>query len=32
MSRAERAFLGGREIYTFDHDRGEGTVRDPYAP
>ena len=31
MSRAERAFLDGREIYTFDHDRGEGTVRDPYA-
>ena len=31
MSRAERAVLDGREIYTFDYDRGEGTVRDPYA-
>jgi imidazolonepropionase-like amidohydrolase len=30
MSRAERAFLDGREIYTFDYGRGEGTVRDPY--
>ena len=31
MSRAERAVLDGREIYTFDYDRGEGSVRDPYA-
>jgi imidazolonepropionase-like amidohydrolase len=31
MSRAERAVLDGREIYTFDYDRGEGTVRDPFA-
>jgi len=30
MSRAERAFLDGREIYTFDYGTGEGTVRDPY--
>ena len=31
MSRAERAFIDGREIYRFDYDRGEGTVLDPYS-
>ena len=28
-SRAERAYLDGREIYSYDYDRREGTVRDP---
>jgi imidazolonepropionase-like amidohydrolase len=30
MSRALRVFLGGREVYTFDHELGEGVVADPY--
>ncbi len=29
MSRAERAYLDGREIYAYDHDRHEGVFRDP---
>jgi len=30
-SRAERAYLDGREIYAYDYDRREGAVRDPCA-
>lgn len=30
MSRALRVFVGGREVYTFDEDAGEGRVGDPY--
>jgi imidazolonepropionase-like amidohydrolase len=29
-SRAEHAYLDGREIYFYDYDRHEGTVRDPF--
>jgi imidazolonepropionase-like amidohydrolase len=29
MSRAERAYLDGREIYAYDYDRHEGVFRDP---
>jgi len=29
-SRAERAYVDGREIYSYDYDRHEGTVADPY--
>jgi imidazolonepropionase-like amidohydrolase len=29
-SRAERAYLDGREIYSYDYDRREGIVADPY--
>jgi imidazolonepropionase-like amidohydrolase len=28
MSRAERAFVDGREIYAYDHDRHEGVFPD----
>jgi imidazolonepropionase-like amidohydrolase len=31
-SRAERAYLDGREIYAYDHDQREGTVRDTVPP
>jgi imidazolonepropionase-like amidohydrolase len=31
-SRAERAYQDGREIYAYDYDRREGTVRDPAPP
>ncbi|HEX4660802.1 MAG TPA: amidohydrolase [Streptosporangiaceae bacterium] len=29
MSRAERAYLDGREIYAYDYDRHEGVFREP---
>src|SRR5215472_10717305 len=29
MSRAERAYVDGREIYAYDHDRHEGVFREP---
>jgi imidazolonepropionase-like amidohydrolase len=29
MSRAERAYLDGREIYAYDYDRREGVFREP---
>lgn len=31
MSRAQRVFVGGREVYTWDDDTREGVVADPYA-
>ncbi|WP_017603595.1 amidohydrolase [Nocardiopsis alkaliphila] len=30
MSRALRVFVGGREVYTYDEERREGTALDPY--
>lgn len=32
MSRALTVFVGGREVYRFDHDSGVGITEDPYAP
>jgi imidazolonepropionase-like amidohydrolase len=31
MSRAQRVFVGGREVYTWDDDAREGVVADPYS-
>jgi imidazolonepropionase-like amidohydrolase len=31
MSRAQRVFVGGREVYTWDEAVGAGVVADPYA-
>jgi len=31
MSRVERAYIDGREIYRYDHDRWEGVFTDPGA-
>ncbi|GAA3312157.1 amidohydrolase [Nonomuraea dietziae] len=30
MSRALRVFVGGREVYVYSDERGEGVVADPY--
>jgi imidazolonepropionase-like amidohydrolase len=30
MQRAEQVFVTGREVYTFDPERGVGEVVDPY--
>ncbi|HEX4223649.1 MAG TPA: amidohydrolase [Pseudonocardiaceae bacterium] len=30
MSRALRVFINGREVYTYDEDRAEGVVANPY--
>ncbi|MEU3214054.1 amidohydrolase family protein, partial [Nocardiopsis alba] len=30
MSRALRVFVGGREVYTYDEERREGVMADPY--
>ena len=30
MSRALRVYVGGREVYTYDEERREGVVADPY--
>ncbi len=32
MSRALTVFIGGREVYRFDHESGVGVTADPYAP
>ncbi|GAB2690083.1 amidohydrolase [Thalassiella azotivora] len=31
MSRAQRVLVGGREVYVWDDEAGEGVVTDPYA-
>ncbi|HET9829468.1 MAG TPA: amidohydrolase [Nocardioidaceae bacterium] len=31
MSRAQRVFVGGREVYMWDDAAGDGTVADPYV-
>jgi imidazolonepropionase-like amidohydrolase len=31
MSRAQRVFIEGREVYSWDEEAGEGIVADPYA-